>query len=110
VTASLPVASGLEHNPKGINPNLVRTKKIADPTADAAIRNILTQMREADFAVVDNHGEVIFRIRPDVLREVLPLLTFTKTRRGRDTIRAHKKKAATDSYIRNGSMFKDQSH
>jgi hypothetical protein len=91
VPSSTPVASGPDYCPKGINPDSVRTSKVADPTAETAIRNILAQLREVDFAVVDNHGEVIFRIRPDVLREVLPHLTFTKTRRGKDMIRAHKK-------------------
>lgn len=65
----------------------------ADPTGEAAIRNIMAEARVDDYAVVDLRGHVLFRIKPDVLAGILPHLDFTKTRRGRDNIRAHKKKA-----------------
>lgn len=67
----------------------------ADPTGEAAVRNIMTDARVDDYAVVDLKGHVLFRIKPEVLAGILPHLHFTKTRRGRDTIRAHKKKAPT---------------
>lgn len=65
----------------------------ADPTGEAAVRNIMADARVDDYAVVDLKGHVLFRIKPDVLAGILPHLHFTKTRRGRETIRAHKKKA-----------------
>ncbi|GAA1250819.1 hypothetical protein GCM10009588_32070 [Microbacterium phyllosphaerae] len=67
----------------------------ADPTGEAAVRNIMTDSRVDDYAVVDIKGHVLFRIKPEVLAGILPHLHFTKTRRGRETIRAHKKKAPT---------------
>lgn len=67
----------------------------ADPTGEAAIRNIMADARVDDYAVVDLRGHVLFRIKPEVLAGILAHLHFTKTRRGGETIRAHKKKAPT---------------
>ncbi|MGM1018006.1 MAG: hypothetical protein ACQEW8_10760 [Actinomycetota bacterium] len=67
----------------------------ADPTGEAVVRRIMHHARADDYAVVDLAGHVLFRIKPDALATVLPHLHFTKTRRGRDNIRAHKKKAPT---------------
>lgn len=65
----------------------------SDPTGETAVRNIMQETRADDFALVDQHGNVIFRIKPNVLAAILPMLHFTLTRRGRKTIRAHKKNA-----------------
>jgi hypothetical protein len=53
----------------------------------------MAEARADDYAVVDLKGHVLFRIKPDVLTAILPHLHFTKTRRGRDNLRAHKKRA-----------------
>lgn len=97
-----PVASGPDYNPKGIHPDSVRTGRVADPTAETAIRNILKESREADFAVVDQRGNVLFQIKPDVLKEALSLYRFTRTRRGRNSIRAHSKKNAPGTSSQDG--------
>ncbi|GGD83142.1 hypothetical protein [Microbacterium murale] len=78
-----PVASG---------PDLSRLW-YADPTGQAAVHNIMVASRPDDYALVDVRGNVLFRIKPHVLADVLPMLNFTHTRRGRGTIRAHKKNA-----------------
>jgi GMP synthase-like glutamine amidotransferase len=46
--------------------------------------------RADDYAVVDGRGNVLFRIKPTVLAGLLCHLKFTRTRRGRNMIRAHK--------------------
>jgi hypothetical protein len=78
-----PVASG---------PDLSRLW-YADPTGETAVRNLMASTKSDDFAVVDSRGNVLFRIKPNVLAALLPALHFTLTRRGRSTIRAHKKNA-----------------
>ncbi|GAA4191938.1 hypothetical protein GCM10022219_11510 [Microbacterium oryzae] len=78
-----PVASG---------PDLSRLW-YADPTGETAVRNLMASTKSDDFAVVDSRGNVVFRIKPNVLAALLPFLHFTLTRRGRNTIRAHKKNA-----------------
>lgn len=65
----------------------------ADPTGHAAVRNIMRQTGADDYTVVSPTGEILFRIKPHVLADVLPMLNFTHTRRGRGAIRAHKKNA-----------------
>lgn len=80
------------------DPDLVRRLWYADPSGETAIRRILELGQAAgngdDLEVCDSQGRVIFLIRRRVLAEVLlPHLAFTPTRRGRSTIRAHKRKA-----------------
>lgn len=83
-----PVASG---------PDLLGRLWYADPTGETAVRNILSLIAVArgdDFTLVDSQGNAVFLIKKHVLVEtVIPQLEFTRTRRGRDNIRAHKKKA-----------------
>lgn len=78
-----PVASG---------PDLSRLW-YADPTGETAVRRLMDSARAEDLAVVDSRGNILFRIKPNVLGSLLPLLQFTLTRRGRNMIRAHKRKA-----------------
>lgn len=66
----------------------------SDPTGETAVRNLLSAASGDDFEVIDNRGNTIFRIKRNTLLEaVVPQLQFTLTRRGRNTIRAHKKNA-----------------
>ena len=65
-----------------------------DPTGETAVRNLLDAATDDDLEVIDNRGNTVFRIkRSTMLDAVVPHLMFTRTRRGRKTIRAHKKNA-----------------
>lgn len=88
-TTTHPVASGPGTH-QGDNSRLW----YADTTGESAVRNIMDAAHPDDYAVVDSRGNVLFRIKPHVLADVLPLLNFTHTRRGRGTIRAHKREVA----------------
>lgn len=93
-----PTRSSTDHEEYSRDPDSEATAKgfrlpHSDPTADAAVRNIMAEARADDYAVVDLKGHVLFRIKPDVLAGILHHLHFTTSRRRRDTIRAHKKKA-----------------
>ena len=81
-------------NPDASGPDLLGRLWYADPTGETAVRNILALSRGDEFAVVDSQGNPIFFIKKHVLAEaVIPQLTFTRTRRGRDNIRAHMRNA-----------------
>lgn len=80
-----PVASGPDFNQDG-------SLWYRDETGDQAIWNLL---RDEDFRLVDKHGGTVFHIKANLLVEiVLPRLTFTRTRRGRDVLRAHRREVA----------------
>lgn len=64
-----------------------------DRTGEDAVRNLMQRSRADDYAVVDLAGHVLFRIKPKVLAQLFPFLHFTLTRRERNTIRAHMRKA-----------------
>lgn len=64
-----------------------------DPTGETAVRNLLNNAPGDDFEVIDGRGNTVFRIKRAHLAALIPELTFTLTRRGRQTIRAHKKNA-----------------
>ena len=62
-----------------------------DPTGETAVRNLLNSAPDDDFELIDGRGNTVFRIKCTHLAALLPELTFSLTRRGRQTIRAHKK-------------------
>lgn len=76
-----------------------------DPTGATAVRNLLNNAAGDDFEVVDGRGNTVFRIKRTHLAALLPELTFTLTRRGRRTIRAHMKNApAAGGHQREGQV------
>lgn len=98
MTPTSPEGVVSQSRPIDHDPDLVRQLWYADPSGETAIRRILELGQAAgngdDLEVCDSQGRLIFLIRRRVLAEaVLPYLAFTPTRRGRSTIRAHKKKA-----------------
>ena len=75
-------------------PDLIGRLWYADPTGETAIRNILAASHGDDFVVVNSEGFPVFFIKRHVLADVvLPNLSFTRTRRGRSNIRAHRRLA-----------------
>lgn len=68
----------------------------SDPTGQAAVRNLMQMARMDDLQVVDARGDVVFRIKREVLEEAVGLFDFTRSRSGL-SIRAHSKKAPDPS-------------
>lgn len=79
------VASGKDHNAS--HGTDVQKLWYSDPTGEQVVRQLLAVGR-TDYFVTNEAGDEIFRISGKVLRSLLFLFRFTKSRRGR-SIRAH---------------------
>jgi len=92
-TSPAPAGVVSESRPIDQDPDLLRRLWYADPTGETAIRSLLT-ITSDDLTLIDAQGNPVFFIRKSVLLDaVIPHLSFTRTRRGRDNVRAHKKNA-----------------